>query len=145
MNNANSTKASYTHPKPANSNRGNGLCGVPRKIRLHQISRFQNISASERALCSRQSLFVQRLVQNSKDTREKSQTLTCDTPATKQEREEGKRLTQVDVCEPLCVDGVRRVLVDVLQAQAGQLRLIKKPCLATKQQSRIQKVFRSLH
>lgn len=44
-------------------------------------------------------------------------------------------LTKVDVSEALCVDGIRCVLVDVLQAQAGQLRLIKQPCLVMKKHS----------
>lgn len=39
-------------------------------------------------------------------------------------------LTQVDVGESLCGDGVRGVLVDVLQAQAGKLRFVKEPGLA---------------
>lgn len=38
-------------------------------------------------------------------------------------------LTQVDICEALCGDGVGRVFVNVLQAQAGKLWFIKKPGL----------------
>lgn len=48
---------------------------------------------------------------------------------------EGQMLTEVNISEALCVDGVRCVLVYVLQAQAGQLRLIKQPRLLTKKQS----------
>lgn len=57
---------------------------------------------------------------------------------------EGQMLTEVDVSEALCVDGIRCVLVYVLQAQAGQLRLIKQPRLLTKKQSLTHKALYKL-